>query len=106
MPFVWVPEIQQRLILALAGACLALRHVNRKLGNASIMHEGALIDLTYYGRLNENDFHTIFPQHTLPNLDQINAISEVVNLNNDQHQKQYQQTTGLIQRFSANQNQD
>ena len=42
----------------------------------------------------------IFPKHTLPNLDQIYAISEVTSLNNDQYKKkQYQQTTGLIQRL-------
>ena len=32
--------------------------------------------------------HNIFPWHTLPNLDQIYAISEVIILNNDQHQHQ------------------
>ena len=32
--------------------------------------------------------HFIFPRHTMPNLDQIYAISEVIILNNDQHQQQ------------------
>ena len=46
-----------------------------------------------------------FPQHTLPNLNQICAISEVIILDNDQHQhrkKQYQQSTGLFQRLNNN----
>ena len=44
--------------------------------------------------------YDIFPRHTLPNLDLISAISEVIILNNDQNniKKQYQQTKGLIQR--------
>ena len=51
--------------------------------------------------------YAIFPRHTLPNLDQIYAISEVIIISNDHHQHQNiistdQQTTGLMQILNNN----
>ena len=47
---------------------------------------------------------TIFPRHALRNRAYIYSISGVIILNNDQHQhqKQYQQTTGLIKKLIDN----
>ena len=56
-----------------------------------------------------SNFHPISARtssqwHTLPKRDYMHSISEVIILNNDQHQhkKLQQQTTGLIQRLSNN----
>ena len=45
---------------------------------------------------------SIFPARFLPIMDQIYAISEIIILKNYQHQQQYQQTTGYIQRLINN----